>query len=124
MSPSKNKPPNAKRAFEKHKPRHLFSEICGTFKISSCDFIKRNSEQEELHYVKKVIWVIFFLLLPYKLLFIFMGMRAPDWAMNIIRTLEKKKYMWLDIVIYWVIPEKILTPPTEGTVFWHPPPHT
>ena len=54
---------------------------------------------------------ILFLLLPYNLLFIFMGMRAPDRAMNIIiRTLEKKKYMWLD-VIYWVIPEKILTPP-------------
>ena len=49
-------------------------------------------------------------------------MRAPDWAMNIIiRTLEKKKYMWLD-VIYWVIPEKILTPPTEGMAFWPPPP--
>ena len=65
---------------------------------------------------------ILFLLLPYNLLFIFMGMRAPDWAMNIIiRTLEKKKYMWLD-VIYWVIPEKILTPPTEGMAFWPPPP--
>ena len=43
-------------------------------------------------------------------------MRAPDWAMNNIRTLEKKKYMWLDI-IYWVIPEKILTPLMEGMVF-------
>ena len=65
---------------------------------------------------------ILFLLLPYNLLFIFMGMRAPDWAMNIIiRTLEKKKYMWWD-VIYWVIPEKILTPPTEGMAFW-PSPH-
>ena len=86
----------------------------------------RNSEQEELHniYVKKSYMHILFLLLPYNLLFILMGMRAPDWAMNNIRTLEKKKYMWLDIVIYWVIPEKILTPPTEGTVFWHPPPHT
>ena len=48
-------------------------------------------------------------------------MRAPDWAMNNIRTLEKKRYMWLDIVIYWVIPKKILTPPTEGTVFWPSP---
>ena len=67
---------------------------------------------------------IFFLLLPYKLLFIFMGMRAPDWAMNIIRTLEKKKYMWLDIVIYWVIPEKILTPPDGGHGFLTPPPYT
>ena len=43
---------------------------------------------------------ILFILLPYNLLFIFMGMRAPDWAMNNIRTLEKKKYMWLDIVGY------------------------
>ena len=49
-------------------------------------------------------------------------MRAPDWAMNNIRTLEKKKYMWLDIVIYWVIPKKILTPPTEGMVFLTPSP--
>ena len=53
----------------------------------------RNSEQEELHYVKKSYMHILFLLLPYNLLFIFMGMRAPDWAMNNIRTLEKKKYM-------------------------------
>ena len=57
---------------------------------------------------------VLFLPLPYNPLVIFMGMRAPDWAMNIIvRTLEKKKYMWLD-VIYWVIPGKILTPPTES----------
>ena len=58
----------------------------------------RNSEQEELHYVKKSYMHILFLLLPYNLLFIFMGMRAPDWAMNNIRTLKKKKYMWLDIM--------------------------
>ena len=48
--------------------------------------MKRNSEQEELHNVN-----ILFILLPYNLLFIFIGMHAPDWAMNIIRTLEKKK---------------------------------
>ena len=74
-------PPNispSKRAFEKHKPQGLFSEFCGTFKILTCDFIKRNSEQEELHYVKKSYMHILFLLLPYNLLFIFMGMRAPD----------------------------------------------
>ena len=50
----------SKRAFEKHKPRGLFSEFCGTFKISTCDFIKRNSEQEEFHYVKKVICIYSF----------------------------------------------------------------
>ena len=44
---------------------------------------------------------ILFILLPYNLLFIFMGMRAPDWAMNNIRTLEKKKYIRLDIIIFY-----------------------
>ena len=69
---------------------------------------------------KKSYMHIFFLLLPYKLLFIFMGMRAPDWALNNIRTLEKKK---IHVIRYWVIPEKILTPLMEGTVFDPPPLH-
>ena len=40
--------------------------------------MKRNSEQEELHHVKKSYMYVLFLPLPYNLLVIFMGMCAPD----------------------------------------------
>ena len=80
---------------------NTFVEICKhSTNIKSAYFYKKYrlliswaEIQEELHHVKKSYMYVLFLPLPYNPLVIFIGMRAPDWAMNNIRTLQKKYYV-------------------------------